>query len=298
MLIAGWPTVARHERMRPDAGRFYSSPGNGATARSERLDEQSDGQADDIEEAPLDVRHECGTRLLDCVRARASTPFASRHICLDGVLLELAQAHGRARVSRPLVLGIAQRQTGHDLVRPSGEQSQHARSLGGVRRLAEHLPVDHDERVDAQHRLPWAGLDRARLSAAVLLGELVRRHRQRQLLVRRLLHAERESELREDRAALRRARRQDERHSAAGRSSPGAKYSGNSRAALSDESDPCTMFSLSTSAKSPRMVPGAESSGFVAPIIVRTVAIASCPSRARATSGPEVMNATSSPKNG
>ncbi len=58
------------------------------------------------------------------------------------------------------------------------------------------------------------------------------------------------------------------------------------------------MFSLSTSAKSPRIVPGAESSGFVAPIIVRTVAIALGPSSASATSGPEVMKSTSSPKNG
>ena len=41
-----------------------------------------------------------------------------------------------------------------------------------------------------------------------------------------------------------------------------------SRRALAFESEPCTMFSESRAAKSPRIVPGAESSGFVAPIIV------------------------------
>ncbi len=40
------------------------------------------------------------------------------------------------------------------------------------------------------------------------------------------------------------------------------------------------MFSESSSAKSPRIVPGAESSGFVAPIIARTTEIADSPESA------------------
>ena len=40
------------------------------------------------------------------------------------------------------------------------------------------------------------------------------------------------------------------------------------------------------------------SSGFVAPITWRAAATASSPSSTIATSGPEVMNSTSSPKNG
>ena len=51
-------------------------------------------------------------------------------------------------------------------------------------------------------------------------------------------------------------------------------------------------------AKSPRIVPGAESSGFVLPIMSRTVCTAPSASRASATIGPEVMKSTSSPKNG
>ena len=50
--------------MRRDAGRFYSSPGNGATALGEHLDEQRDGQSDDVEEVALDARD----------RARRPTP--------------------------------------------------------------------------------------------------------------------------------------------------------------------------------------------------------------------------------
>ena len=59
-----------------------------------------------------------------------------------------------------------------------------------------------------------------------------------------------------------------------------------SRSADSGESDPCTMFSPISSARSPRIVPGAESSGLVAPIIVRTVATAAGPSITIATTGP------------
>ena len=59
------------------------------------------------------------------------------------------------------------------------------------------------------------------------------------------------------------------------------------------ESEPCTMFSPISSAKSPRIVPGAESSGLVAPIIPRTVETAESPSMTIATTGPDVMNSTS-----
>ena len=51
-------------------------------------------------------------------------------------------------------------------------------------------------------------------------------------------------------------------------------------------------------AKSPRIEPGSASAGFVAPIVVRVVAIAPSPSSTSASVGAEVMNSTSSPKNG
>ena len=51
-------------------------------------------------------------------------------------------------------------------------------------------------------------------------------------------------------------------------------------------------------AKSPRIEPGEASSGFVAPITWRAEGTACSPSSTIATSGPEVMKETSSPKNG
>ena len=51
-------------------------------------------------------------------------------------------------------------------------------------------------------------------------------------------------------------------------------------------------------AKSPRIEPGAASSGSVAPITWRAAFTASAPSSTIATIGAEVMNSTSSPKNG
>ena len=58
------------------------------------------------------------------------------------------------------------------------------------------------------------------------------------------------------------------------------------------------MFCAVSSAKSPRIVPGAASCGRVAPLIARTTAIAFGPSSASATSGADVMKSTSPPKNG
>ena len=84
--------------MRPDAGRFYSSSGNGATALAEHFDEQRDGQPDDVEEASLDVRHECRSRLLDGVSAGAPAPLAPRHVLVDRLGAQRPEAHGRARV--------------------------------------------------------------------------------------------------------------------------------------------------------------------------------------------------------
>ena len=51
-------------------------------------------------------------------------------------------------------------------------------------------------------------------------------------------------------------------------------------------------------AKSPRIEPGAACSGLVAPITWRAASTAESPSSTIATSGPEVMKSTSSPKNG
>ena len=71
-----------------------------------------------------------------------------------------------------------------------------------------------------------------------------------------------------------------------------------SRSADSGESEPWTRLSGIDIARSPRIVPGSAFAGFVAPIVLRMVAIALSPSTTSAHVGPEVMNSTSSPKNG
>ena len=58
------------------------------------------------------------------------------------------------------------------------------------------------------------------------------------------------------------------------------------------------MFWPTATAKSPRIEPVVASSGLVAPITWRAARTASSPSSTIATSGPEVMKLTSSPKNG
>ena len=67
-----------------------------------------------------------------------------------------------------------------------------------------------------------------------------------------------------------------------------------SRSADSGESDPCTRLSWVTSARSPRMVPGAAfSTGSVPPASCRKAAMARGPSTIAATTGPDVMNSSS-----
>ena len=58
------------------------------------------------------------------------------------------------------------------------------------------------------------------------------------------------------------------------------------------------MFWPTSTAKSPRIEPGAASSGLVAPITWRAAFTACSPSSTIATSGPDVMKETSSSKNG
>ena len=83
-----------------------------------------------------------------------------------------------------------------------------------------------------------------------------------------------------------------------GQTSPSGNQIPISRSADSVESEPWTRLSGIASANAPRSEPGSASAGFVAPIVLRQVAIAPSPSRTNASVGPEVMKSTSSPKNG
>src|SRR4029079_4708930 len=69
-------------------------------------------------------------------------------------------------------------------------------------------------------------------------------------------------------------------------------------AAVSGASEPCTEFSPIDLAWTLRIVFGAALAGSVAPMMSRYLAMAFSPSSTWTTTGPEIMNATSSPKNG
>ena len=81
-------------------------------------------------------------------------------------------------------------------------------------------------------------------------------------------HVEGDAELLQDRPSLGRARCEDE-------SQRSGKKIAASRAADAFESEPWTMFWPTSSAKSPRIEPGAASIGFVAPITWRAAFTAS-----------------------
>jgi RNA polymerase sigma factor (sigma-70 family) len=87
-------------------------------------------------------------------------------------------------------------------------------------------------------------------------------------------------------------------HKARPHHTPGKK-SAISLDADSGPSLPCTKFSVTSVPKSPRMVPGAASIGFVEPIKDRTTRqVSAGPSSTRSIAGPLVMKETKSPKNG
>src|SRR5262249_38736803 len=68
--------------------------------------------------------------------------------------------------------------------------------------------------------------------------------------------------------------------------------------AVSGASEPCTEFSPTDFAWILRIVPGAAFAGSVAPMISRYFAMAFSPASTCTTTGPDVMNSTSSRKNG
>src|ERR1700722_20043417 len=192
-----------------------------------------------------------------------------------------------------------------------------------VRRLTVDTGTQSHQRVDAKDCLlrPSGCMSRARLQQRVLDRHLLRLALLNLLYVART-YRERHAQALKDHPTLWRGRGEHEpiepaheplthilaavkilvAATAAARASAKAESSGKnnaaSRAADSAESEPWTMFWPISMAKSPRIEPGAASSGLVAPIVCRAALTASRPSSTIATIGPEVMNATNSPKNG
>src|SRR4029077_12649970 len=150
-----------------------------------------------------------------------------------------------------------------------------------------HLTVDDDLGIAGDHQ----GVGRLRRDRLGLAGRVpddqVARLPLGLLLDLRRPDLELETEGLEHGAPLRRARGEDQ---------SSGNQSEISRAADSGESEPCTRLKVTSVANSPRIEPASASSGFVAPISWRAATTALSPSSTIATSGPPVMNETSSPK--
>src|SRR4051794_28357574 len=251
------------------------------------VDQPLQRQADDVEVVALDALDEHGAGALDGVAAGAALPFAGAHVPV--------QQRGVRRAETDLGdldRGVAQLAVtddgdrADDLVGASRQAREVCARLAGVGRLAEDVAVDGHERVRPQRQ---RARHRQRLAARVLLGD-GDRTAVGLLLDARDADVERDADLLEDRAPLRRRRR--ERQPSSGKNSPA------SRIPDSGESEPWTMFVPTAIAKSPRIEPVVASSGLVAPITWRAALTASSPSKTSAMIGPEVMKDTSSPKNG
>src|SRR5918999_5338406 len=259
-------------------------------------------QAHDVPVVALDLLDESRSATLDGVGAGPLAPLPGGQVPSQIRLLEAAEADLRdGHVAALGAVGLAQRDAGHHLVRAPGQAAQEDLGLRLVARLAEGVAVEDNGGVGAEDAL--GGWNRAGLSQRVLPHQRPR-VAPGELLHLRRLHPEGDSELLEDLTSLRRARGKN--HSGAGRARPlvhgedqsSGKKRPISRAEDSAESEPCTRLVWTSSPNSPRIEPGAASSGFVAPITWRAAVTASWPSSTSATSGPPVMKSTRSPKKG
>src|SRR5215210_6800911 len=259
----------------------------GKSDRGQQLQEAGERQPHHVEVVAPDRGHERRARPLDGVAAGTAVPFPRPHVALEGRAVESPERHLRGLHRGGDDLAVpSQRDAAHHQVGAARQAAQERGRLRRVGGLAQDVAVQRDVRVGPEDQ--FSG-DRERLAARVLLRD-PRGVAPRLLRDARDPDLERDPGLLEDRPPLRRGGGEDQARS--------GKNSFASRSADSGESEPWTMFWPTSTAKSPRIEPGAASSGFVAPMTWRAATTACSPSSTIATSGPEVMNDTSSPKNG
>src|SRR3954453_23357940 len=250
---------AQFSPVRPGALRPLSNSPRTAYARRKQLGHEVDQalqrQADDVEIVALDTRDQDRPGALDGVAAGAPAPLRGAHVPVQQRGARVAEVD-RGDLGRG-VGELAVTDNGDrpdDLMAATGQARDVGARLGLVGGLAEDVAADGHQRVGAERERLRHG---QRLAARVLLGDGDR------VAVGLLLDArdadvERDADLLEDRAPLRRRRR--ERQPSSGKNSPA------SRMPDSGASDPWTMLVPPSIAKSPRIEPGTASSGLVAPI--------------------------------
>ena len=76
-----------------------------------------------------------------------------RHPCVGRRVVKISHhdlgRHGER--AHCLIVRPEHGDSGDDLVRAAGERTQHASRVGDARRLAEHRPIENDDRVEAEH---------------------------------------------------------------------------------------------------------------------------------------------------
>src|SRR3954454_4173094 len=175
-------------------------------------------------------------------------------------------------------------------MRSPTEPVEEALRMGLAGGLAQEMSIEGDVSVDSEDGSPLPRLvgDGLCLQAGVFQDERFRRRPASQFLDLRRGNLELNASRGEQLPPPRRRGGQDQ----------APNQVSISRSADSSESEPWTRLYVTSVARSPRIEPGAASSGLVAPITCRAAATASGPSRIAATSGPPVMKSTRSQKNG
>ena len=107
--------------------------------------------------------HEVGGQSLDGVGAGFIQRLAAGHVFEDLVGGERCEPDARLRPVDGYFAAASQADPGDHFVAAIGEKAQHALGVGGIDGLEQHLAVDHDHGIGAQHDVVGAGGDGARL---------------------------------------------------------------------------------------------------------------------------------------
>ena len=176
----------------------------------QRRQEECGREADDVQVVAFDSLDEAAAETLDRIGAGAALPFAASDVGVDEIAREETERDVRRLVREHVLRSAEQAQTGDNGVRPTRQPAEHPPGVLAVRSLAVDAIVEDHRRVDAERdeplavrrsclplRMPEDELHRVGIRWVVL--DVVRRD-----------NLERDRELLEDRAALRRGGREDE----------------------------------------------------------------------------------------
>src|SRR5512132_2247873 len=183
----------------------------GKTLRKQ-ADEKRRRQPDDVQVVAVDPLDERRAEALDRIATRTLPPLFADDVKAELARRQCPKRDARHGVTQLLPRRRQQAEPGDDLVRLAGKLLQHRFGLRFVTRLAVDAAVEHDLGVHPEHR-PIAGdsSHRARLALRMALDLRSRIRTGQLLVVSRDNRLEWNRQLLQDRAPLRRSRREQER---------------------------------------------------------------------------------------